>query len=468
MNKKAPIAFAFLSLVSDWLAVSLALAFAFWVRFDSGWIAAPKGVPSFGSYVPGFLFTAFGWTILFATMGLYDPRRALSRADETVLVLKGAALGALIMMSSAFLYRGVSYSRVLFALAVPTAFLAALLSRALMREVRARARARGIGVDRVLLVGGGAAAAAIRKSIESRPELGYRIVGAVSDPGLPAPEGVPVLGPVESVAAVCRDSAVSRVFITLPEAERDRILAVLRACENLPLQFEIVPDLFGRLGERMRLSEIGGIPLLGVKDFPLQSWNRFVKRAFDIAVSLVLLVLFSVLLLPPLALAIRLDSRGPVFYRQRRIGRDGRVFRIAKLRSMVDDAERETGPVWASPRDARLTRVGAFLRRTSLDELPQLWNVLRGEMSLVGPRPERPHFVRTFEKSVPRYFDRHRVKSGMTGWAQVNGLRGNTPIEERTRYDVFYVENWSLLFDLKILFMTAGHVVRHAARPRGR
>ncbi|MFH1682066.1 MAG: sugar transferase, partial [Candidatus Eisenbacteria bacterium] len=344
---------------------------------------------------------------------------------------------------------------------------AVLLSRGAVRRMRRYARSRGIGIENVLLVGGGDLADAIRMRIEARPERAYRLVGAVSDPSLPPPEGIPNLGTLESISEVCRTRRVSRVFIALPESMRDRIFAILRGCEDLPLQFEIVPDLFASIGERMRLSEIDGIPLLGVKDFPLQSWNRFVKRTFDIVLSVFLLLLFLPFLVL-LAAAIRLDSPGPALYRQRRIGRDGRVFRIAKLRSMVADAEKETGPVWAAQDDSRRTRIGAFLRRTSLDELPQLWNVLRGDMSLVGPRPERPHFVREFQRNVPRYFDRHRVKSGITGWAQVNGLRGNTPIEERTRYDVYYVENWSLLLDLRILLLTALHVVRHAAGPESR
>jgi exopolysaccharide biosynthesis polyprenyl glycosylphosphotransferase len=263
---------------------------------------------------------------------------------------------------------------------------------------------------------------------------------------------------------VIRDG-IDRIFIAIEGAPDEAAAKIVRSCAHLPVQFEVVPDLFGRINERMRLTEMDGIPLLGVKGFPLESWNRFVKRTFDIVVSaLLLLVLSPIGLL--LTLAIKLDSRGPVFYTQIRMGRDGRIFRIHKFRSMQRNAEAETGPVWASQEDSRTTRVGSILRRTSLDELPQLWNVFRGNMSLVGPRPERPHFVRQFGERIPRYFDRHRVKSGMTGWAQVNGLRGDTSVEERTRYDVFYVENWSLFFDVKILLLTLRHVVKHAAESK--
>ena len=319
----------------------------------------------------------------------------------------------------------------------------------------------------MLLVGGGRLAGEIRRRIDQRPDFGYAIVGAIAEGESPVPQGIPSLGSLEEVGEICRTHEITRVFIALPESRRHLTVEVLRACENLPIEFEIVPDLFSQIGERVRLTDMDGIPLLGVKAFPLQAWGRFVKRAFDIVLSLLLLILL-IPLFSILALGIRLESRGPVFYRQRRIGRDGRVFMIAKFRSMVTGAERQTGPVWASDGDPRQTRVGSFLRRTSLDELPQLWNVLKGEMSLVGPRPERPHFAERFQKVVPRYYDRHRVKSGMTGWAQVHGLRGNTSIEERTRYDVFYVENWSLLFDVKILLLTAKHVAQHALQPHPR
>lgn len=310
-------------------------------------------------------------------------------------------------------------------------------------------------------MGGGAIAEEVRARIEGRLDFGYHLVGVVVDGDSGGMAGVRDLGSIDQVADIAAREKIDRIFITLSDERREETLAVIRSCAALPVEFEIVPDLFGRIGERMRLSEIDGIPLLGVKGFPLESWNRFVKRAFDIALSIVLLIVLSPLL-PLLALAIRIDSSGPVFYSQTRIGRDGRVFRIHKFRTMMVDAETASGPVWANRHDTRCTRLGGILRRTSLDELPQLWNVLIGQMSLVGPRPERPCFVRQFQQDIPRYFDRHRVKSGMTGWAQVNGLRGDTSIEERTRYDVFYVENWSLRFDMKILLLTFRHLMHHS------
>ncbi len=461
MHKKAPLTMAVLSLLSDWLSVVFAVSAAFWIRFGSGWFASPEGIPPFEKYLPGIVIVASGWSVLFGFLGLYDPRKGLNRTDEALLLLKGTLLGSLFTMSAGFLYRGVSYSRIFLFLAIPLAFVTLLFSRQAVRAFRTWIRRRGYDVQRVLLVGGGRLAREVMARIEGRPEFGYHLVGFAAADGIEPPEGAPLLGDTGDVARIARDEQIDKVFIALPHEMREKTVEVIRSCESLPLEVEIVPDLYGRFGERVRLSEMDGIPLLGVKGFPLESWNRFVKRSFDIAFSLVLLVALLPLL-PLLAAAIRLDSPGPIFYAQTRIGRDGRVFRIYKFRTMVTGAESKTGPVFAGRDDSRCTRIGAFLRRTSLDELPQLWNVLTGRMALVGPRPERPYFVRRFEREIPRYFDRHRVKSGMTGWAQVHGLRGDTSVEERTRYDLFYVENWSLLLDLKILLLTFRHVMSHA------
>ena len=220
----------------------------------------------------------------------------------------------------------------------------------------------------------------------------------------------------------------------------------------------MVPDLLELMTSRVRIQELYGIPFIRIKGVPMTTWNLIVKRSFDVVVSGICLILASPVL-ASIALLIKLDSRGPIFYSQERVGLDGRPFRLLKFRTMRVDAESGTGPVWAKKDDPRKTRIGGFLRRFSLDELPQLLNVLRGEMSIVGPRPERQHFVDQFKKEIPKYLDRHRVKTGMTGWAQVNGLRGNAPIEERTKFDVYYVENWSLVFDLKIILKTVRAVI---------
>jgi exopolysaccharide biosynthesis polyprenyl glycosylphosphotransferase len=229
---------------------------------------------------------------------------------------------------------------------------------------------------------------------------------------------------------------------------------IIFECEKRMVEFRLVADLLGMVTSQVDMRTIDGVPLLGLKETPLaESYNRFIKKVTDVIFSTIGLIIISPLLLI-ITLLVKLSSPGPVFYLQKRIGEDGRRFAMIKFRTMVENAEKGVGRVWAQKDDPRRTKVGAFLRRYNLDELPQLINVLRGEMSLVGPRPERPHFVGKFKEDIPRYMARHKIKSGMTGWAQVNGLRGNTSIEERTKYDIYYIEKWSLAFDLKILFMS--------------
>ncbi len=239
----------------------------------------------------------------------------------------------------------------------------------------------------------------------------------------------------------------------MPEASHQEILTVISRCEREKVSIKVFPDVFQIMASEVSIGDLGGLPLLTVRDIALRGWKLTLKRAVDLIGSAVGLVVLSPLLML-VAFLIKLDSPGPVFYAQERMGLDAKSFWTLKFRSMLKDAEAETGPVWATKDDPRRTKIGAFIRRFSIDELPQLINVLLGEMSLVGPRPERPVFVEQFRQSIPRYMDRHREKAGITGWAQVNGLRGDTSIAERTKYDLWYTENWSLLLDFKIILRT--------------
>ncbi|MBI3630653.1 MAG: exopolysaccharide biosynthesis polyprenyl glycosylphosphotransferase [Candidatus Rokubacteria bacterium] len=244
------------------------------------------------------------------------------------------------------------------------------------------------------------------------------------------------------------------VFVALPHAESARLADILDQIGDDPVTIHFVPDLVGLASLRGGIEEFESIPFIHLRESPLYGWNRLLKRAFDLGVGGLALLLLSPLMLG-IALAVKLASPGPVLFRQERMGLDGRRFAMLKFRTMRVDAEAQTGPVWARPDDPRRTRLGTFLCGVSLDELPQLFNVLRGEMSLVGPRPERPEFVREFRTRIPGYMLRHKVKAGMTGWAQINGWRGDTSLQKRIEYDLYYIEQWSLLFDLKILLQTA-------------
>jgi Undecaprenyl-phosphate glucose phosphotransferase len=241
------------------------------------------------------------------------------------------------------------------------------------------------------------------------------------------------------------------------------MLELLDSTSREMVDVKVVPDLLQVIALRARLEDLDGVPVINVNDVPLQGFNSVVKRVIDVIISTIALVLLSPVI-GAIGALVRLTSPGPVFYRQERMGLDGKSFTIVKFRSMYDNAERDTGPVWTMRNDPRVTPFGRFLRRSNLDELPQLWNVLRGDMSIVGPRPERPHFVEQFKHRIPQYMLRHKVKAGLTGWAQVNGWRGNTPLEKRIEYDLYYIENWSVRLDLKIMWLTLvkGFFHKHA------
>ena len=275
--------------------------------------------------------------------------------------------------------------------------------------------------------------------------------------------GTPVLGLYEELSRVIAEKKVSQLFIALPLEAHDKLEAVLSYLKSETVDVKVVPDLFKHMNIQSGVEELDGLPIVNLAESPLYGWNVVIKRVSDIVLSgFAILVTAPFMLL--IACAVKLSSKGPVFYRQERMGLDQKVFSMLKFRSMPPGAEKQTGPVWASENDARRTGIGAFLRKTSLDELPQLFNVLKGDMSLVGPRPERPVFIEEFKDSIPHYMLRLKMKAGLTGWAQVNGWRGNTSLHQRIECDLYYIKNWSLGFDLKIIMMTLwkGWFHRHA------
>jgi len=287
-------------------------------------------------------------------------------------------------------------------------------------------------------------------------ELGFQIVGFIDDRAGGdhlGYRGLPLLGTVAEAGEITQRERVDHLYVALPLEEHGKVVQVIEAASREGVDIKVVPDLLEFIALRARLEELDGVPILNINDVPLQGFNSALKRTIDIFLSAVALVLLA-LPLAFIALLVRLTSPGPIFYRQERMGLDGRAFTVFKFRSMFSDAERETGPIFAEEDDPRCTPVGRLLRRLDLDELPQIWNVVKGDMSLVGPRPERPYFVQQFKQRYPQYMLRHKVRAGITGWAQVNGWRGNTSIEKRIEYDLYYIGNWSLRLDLKIMWLT--------------
>jgi exopolysaccharide biosynthesis polyprenyl glycosylphosphotransferase len=451
----APAVFTATLVLADAVALAAGMLVTYWLRFLSGAFPVPLGVPEPGFYAGSLAVVIPVGLFVANAAGLYRPHRTAGLLRDAMRAARALALLGVLLASIAFFYRDFSYSRTFLVGYLAVSWAAVVALRAMALGVHRGLRGRGFGVQRVGIVGGGRLADRLAENIRARPGSGLQVVARLDGeswrPGELA--AGPGAGRAERVCAFAREHGIERVIVTDPELTHDERLDVVEACHDAGLRCEFVPDLFEVMLGRVRVEELDGIPLVGSRLHPLDRVDRVKKRTLDLVVSASALAVFLPLF-ALLALAVKLDSPGPVFFRQRRVGRDGREFHILKFRSMPPDAEKTTGPVRANRQDDRPTRLGRVLRRSSLDELPQLWNVLRGEMSLVGPRPERGHFVEEFRRSIPRYLERHGVKSGLTGWAQVNGLRGDTSIEERTRYDIWYVENWSLALDAKILVLT--------------
>jgi Undecaprenyl-phosphate glucose phosphotransferase len=329
-------------------------------------------------------------------------------------------------------------------------------SREAVRELLERRWRAGIGLKRILIAGAGDLGRMVADRVLQHRELGYQVIGFVDDRAGGdhlGYRGLPLLGTLTEVGEIAQRERIDHLYVALPLEEHSKLLDLIEITSREVIDVKVVPDLLQFIALRARLEDLDGLPIINVNDVPLHGFNSWVKRAIDVAVSAVALLLLAV----PLAIiaaVVRLTSPGAVFYRQERMGLDGRAFNVYKFRSMYEGAEDGTGPVWARDDDPRATAVGRWLRRFDLDELPQFWNVLKGDMSIVGPRPERPYFVEQFKHRIPQYMLRHKVKAGITGWAQVNGWRGNTSLEKRIEYDLYYIENWSVTLDLKIMWLT--------------
>lgn len=462
-RRKAEARLQALLALSDVAALLTATILAYLLRFHSPLthlVPATKGVPSLHIYIEAALVLAAAWLPTFAALGLYRPRLGFDFLNQLRAGTRGVAIGTLIAFGLTFFYRGESFSRLTLAIAVGILVVLVPGGRVLVGRIARRFRP----VSGVAIVGSGDMARALAERLAAFPEPGTQLIGRFAAetfgddeaPGDDARAGS-LLRPEGSLAAVVdlvRAGDVDRVLLVLGLEESNRAPAIIAVLEPYAVEIEWVPDLLGLAPGRARLEEVVGMPALVLGEFPLLGWNGAVKRAMDLSLSLIGLVVLAPLL-ATIALLVKASGPGPVIYRQERVGRDGRRFQMLKFRSMEPGAETGTGPIFARPSDPRVTALGRFLRRSSLDELPQLVNVWRGEMSLVGPRPERPCFVDDLAGQIPTYLHRLRVKSGMTGWAQIHGLRGaESSMTERVLCDLYYIENWSVALDLRILFRT--------------
>jgi Undecaprenyl-phosphate glucose phosphotransferase len=444
-----------LMLAADLAVVAASWLAAYWLRFHViGPPLVTPDVPPLRDYLVPLVPILVVWAFAFHWFDLYRPRRIGSHLSEWTDIAKASTLGVLVVVAvMQFVFHASDYSRVVTLYFWALSIAGASLLRAGFREILRVARRRGYNLRRAVVVGGGRPAADVLAMLARRMDVGIQVLGVLGDKAETDTTRWPRLGGFEDLRAILDHHPVDVVFVALPHAEHGRLAGILADIGDDPVAIHLVPDVYGLASLRGGIEEFEAIPFIHLRESPLHGWNLVLKRVFDVGVGGAALLVAAPVMLG-IALAVRLGSPGPVLLRQERMGLDGRRFQLLKFRTMRADAEADTGPVWTRPDDERRTTVGALLRRFNLDELPQLLNVLRGEMSLVGPRPERPVFVEDFRRRIPGYMLRHTVKAGMTGWAQVNGWRGDTSLEKRIEYDLFYIERWSLLFDVKILVMT--------------
>ena len=445
-------------IVGDAIVAVLSVMLAYWFHhtFDPFHTLTPGELP-IRPYLVALPFVVLFYVVALAATHQYHSWRGRTLIDLLLQLYSGIGLAAIMMLAVISLANlGVYFSRLTITYTIILSAVLMTLERYVLRQYETRLRRQGIGTERVLMVGTAAGSEMLIQRMNMFPQYGFQVVGVVDDERAAGTTfaGTQVVGAVADLQSLAQRMHADQIFLALPGGRRNELLRLIKICEDENLEFKIVPDLLEVMSTRVDVNAIDGVPLVGIRRNRLLGANAVIKRLIDIVIGTLLLVIFSPILLI-VAILVKLTSpRGPVIFQQERIGMKRRPFNVYKFRTMIPDAEAKTGPTVAKPGDPRTTAIGRVLRRTSLDELPQLVNILRGDMSLVGPRPQPTFFDDRYSVDVPRYLERQQVRPGLTGWAEVNDLRGAAPIGDRTLYDVYYVENWSLALDLKIILLT--------------
>ncbi|MBI3535212.1 MAG: undecaprenyl-phosphate glucose phosphotransferase [Deltaproteobacteria bacterium] len=440
---------------------------AYFLRFYFPLIDTPKSLPPFSTYATLTPLVIFLWVIVFSSMRVYQSHRMLRRTHEVYLLIKAHMIALLLFIVLTYLISEYKYSRLIMFYFGTFSLFFLIIFRLALRNFLRTMRKKGYNLRYAIGVGEGPILETVIAKIEKFPELGIRLVGVLTHElsDIKNIKGKPVLGHFTEIQRIISEKNIDEVLIALPRKQTQELDQILRLLHNETVSIKLLPDLHEYITLGCEVEDFEGFPLVNLNDSPLEGWGGIIKRITDLVLSCLLIILFTPLMLA-IALIIKLTSRGDIFYTRKRMGLDGKLFKMIKFRTMVTNFDEEKGTAaWSTKKnDKRLTAFGSFFRTTSLDELPQLFNVFKGEMSLVGPRPERPVFVEKFRKDIPHYMLRHKVKAGMTGWAQINGWRGDTSLSNRIEFDLYYIKNWSYFFDFKILFVTLwkGFINRNA------
>lgn len=445
-----------LQVLLDAVAVAVSYLLAWWLKFEGPFADTGAGAYTMQFYFSALYFLVPGYLVLYYLNKMYTPKRTRRIETEITQVFAANMAGAFVFLVCIAVFKISDFSRGLIAIySVVCAFLM-ILERLIIRWVLSHIRSRGYNIKHILLVGYSRAAEEYISRIKANPQWGYVIRGILDDkvPRGTTYKGVKVIGNIDNLGMILPISQLDEIAVTLSLSDYDRLEELVGMCEKSGVHTKFIPDYNSLIPNKPYTEDLNGLPVINIRYIPLtNTFNAIIKRLFDIISSLAALIILSPFLLI-VAIIIKCTSKGPIIFKQERVGLHNKSFNMYKFRTMYVQDSEEEAKAWTTKNDPRVTKVGKFFRRTSIDELPQLVNILKGDMSVVGPRPERPQFVEKFKEEIPRYMIKHQVRPGLTGWAQINGFRGDTSIRKRIDYDIYYIENWSFGFDIKIIFLT--------------
>lgn len=452
--------------IIDAAIISIALILAYYIRFHTGWFSLDKDYLPFLDYMHPLLYTIPIYIRLYAMFNLYKPHRSNKMIIEFFSIFKTHIVGIGILLSILYITKNIHYSRIVLFLFGILGFVLGCLERLFIRLFLRHIRKKGYNQKHVIIVGYSHFTEEYIRLINSNPQWGYHIIGILDNHKKLhyIYSGIEVIDTVNALPSLLEEKLIDEVVIALKIQDYEFLGDTIHICEKSGVFTRIIPDYFKFISNKPHIENINGLPVISIREVPLKNtFKRVYKRLIDLIGALAALLIFSPIMLI-ITGVIKLSSSGPVLFKQTRVGLNKKPFHMYKFRSMKVQKESASNQIWTTNNDPRITSIGRFIRKTSLDELPQLFNVIKGDMSLIGPRPERPFYVDKFKEEIPKYMIKHLVRPGITGWAQVNGWRGDTSIRRRIEYDIYYIENWSFKMDVKIAFMTVlkGFINRNA------
>lgn len=452
--KKSDLFFAFIQLPVDIIMTISAFALAYYLRINLEVVPALSDI-GIREYLRYCFYLMPIWIALFSLNGLYRIKAANSFFAETYKIFSASSTAMLFLVVGIFLAHSLFFSRLILIFTWVLSILAICFGRIVIKLIQRYLFRFGIGRQNLVLIGDNNTSENVIYHLSKSKNSAYKVLGVLDAERTESKYNLKILGSVSDLEKIILKQKIDEIILTDINLSKSKLMYVIQICSDRNITFKYIPDTFSLMSLNVSPNLVGSMPVMELKSIPLDGWGRIVKRIIDFSFSLIFLLILSPIFLI-IAILEKMTSRGPVLYCQDRIGRDEKIIKCHKFRSMYYEGPKSQKQAWTTQNDPRITPLGNILRKTNLDELPQLWDILSGNMSFVGPRPEQPKFVEKFEKEIPEYFRRHRVKAGLTGWAQVNGLKGDTSIKERVRYDAYYIENWSLWFDFKIIIKTIG------------